>query len=320
LAKVLILGKIEAAGIDLLLEQGRIDVRELPDHSPDIMQQVGDADAIVVRMTRIDSRLIDAAPSLKVVARHGVGYEAVDVAALTARGIPLALVGDVNSGAVAEHTLAMMLAVSKRIVVHDRALRDGRFDVRDRFAATELADKTVLIVGFGRIGRRVAQHCAAFEMDVYVHDPFFGIDEVRPFGYKYSPILQDALEIADYVCLHVPKSAETVNLIGKPELASMKPTATLINVSRGGIVDEAALFDALSQGRLAGAALDVFEPEPPLTDNPLLSLDSVVLSPHCAAFTRECGRRMSVACARNVLAAFDGSLDPALVVNPETLG
>ena len=320
MAKVLILGKIEAAGIDLLLEQGRIDVRELPDHSPDIMQQVGDADAIVVRMTRIDSRLIDAAPSLKVVARHGVGYEAVDVAALTARGIPLALVGDVNSGAVAEHTLAMMLAVSKRIVVHDRALRDGRFDVRDRFAATELADKTVLIVGFGRIGRRVALHCTAFEMDVYVHDPFFGIDEVRPFGYKYSPILQDALEIADYVCLHVPKSAETVNLIGKPELASMKPTATLINVSRGGIVDEAALFDALSQGRLASAALDVFEPEPPLTDNPLLSLDSVVLSPHCAAFTRECGRRMSVACARNVLAAFDGSLDPALVVNPETLG
>jgi D-3-phosphoglycerate dehydrogenase len=157
-------------------------------------------------------------------------------------------------------------------------------------------------------------------MDVYVHDPFFGIDEVRSYGYKYSPILQDALEIADYVCLHVPKSAETVNLIGKPELASMKPTATLINVSRGGIVDEAALFDALSQGRLAGAALDVFEPEPPLTDNPLLSLDSVVLSPHCAAFTRECGRRMSVACARNVLAAFDGSLDPALVVNPETLG
>lgn len=320
MAKVLILGKIEAAGIDLLLEHGSIDVLELPDHSPDIMQHVGDTEAIIVRMTRIDSKIIDAAPSLKVVARHGVGYETVDVEALTARGIPLAVVGDVNSGAVAEHTLAMMLAASKRIIVHDRALREGRFDVRDGFDASELAEKIVLIVGFGRIGRRVAARCAAFEMDVYVHDPYVAMDDVLPYGYKLAPVLQDALEIADYVCLHVPKSAKTVNLIGKSELARMKPTAMLTNVSRGGVVDEAALFEALSQKQLGAAALDVFDPEPPLADNPLLSLDSVVLSPHCAAFTRECGRRMSIACARNVIAAFDGCLDPALVVNSETLG
>lgn len=318
--KVLILGKIHAAGLERLGAAADIAVEELPDHAADLLQRVADADAIVVRMTPIDAGLIDAAPKLRIVARHGVGYEAVDVEALTRRNIPLALVGDVNSGAVAEHTLALMLALARRLVAYDRATREGDFAIRDSFSARELGNATVLILGFGRIGRQVARRCAAFDMSVVVADPFVEAAKVEEAGYRHVGDFHDALGEADYVTVHIPKTSDTEYLIGAAELAAMKPGAAVLNVSRGGIVDEAALYEALSAGRLRGAALDVFEDEPPGRDNPLFALDSVVVSPHCAAFTQECARRMALACADNVLAALDGRLDRSLVVNRDVLG
>lgn len=252
MTRVLILGKIDHAGVDLLRKHHGYDVVELPDHAPGLAEQIVDADAIIVRMTRIDAALIDAAPILKIVARHGVGYEAVDVNALTVRRIPLALVGDVNSGAVAEHTLALMLAIAKRIVLHDRAMRKNRFDIRNEFAATELAGKTVLVLGFGRIGREVARRCAAFDMSVSVYDPYVDTAAILALGYTSSGSLESALAAADYVCVHLPKTVETENLIGARQLAHMKPDAAILNVSRGGIVNENALRLALERGALGG--------------------------------------------------------------------
>ncbi len=315
---VLVLGKIHGAGIDRLAE-ANFTLRELPDHPADLMDHVGAADAIIVRMTRIDAATIAAAPGLRIVARHGVGYEAVDVAALTARRIPLALVGDVNCGAVAEHTLALMLGLAKRLCAYDRATRDGNFAIRDTFSAGELAGKTVLVVGFGRIGRAVARLCSVFGMNVIAADPFVDAAAAEAAGYRHVVDFREALGRVDYVTVHVPKAPGAGHLIGAAEIAAMKPEAALLNLSRGGVVDEAALHASLVAGRLRGAALDVFEDEPPGPGNPLFALDSVIVSPHCAAFTEECARRMALACADNVLAAFDGRLDPDLVVNREVL-
>jgi D-3-phosphoglycerate dehydrogenase len=277
------------------------------------------AHAIIVRMTKIDAELIDAAPNLTFVARHGVGYDTVDVEALTRRGIPLALTGDVNSGAVAEHALGLMLALAKRIPAYDQAVRTGRYSIRDSFSACELDGRTVLVIGFGRIGRKVARLCDAFGMTVLVADPFVDAGAIESLDYRYAGDLNSALEQADFVSVHVPKGPDTAHLIGKAQLDRMRRGAFLINVSRGGLVDEAALLAALDAGRLGGAALDVFEVEPPPDDYALLKHPGVVLTPHSAAFTGECSARMALACAQNVINFVSGRIDPELVVNPETL-
>ncbi len=317
--KVLVLGKIHDAGVNRLREAGTFEIVERPDNPPDLFEQARDTDAIIVRTTPINPPLLIAARTLKLVARHGVGYDAVDVAALTGRGIPLALVGDVNSTAVAEHTLALMLSLAKRVPTYDKAIRSGHYAVRDSFAATELAGRTVLVLGFGRIGRLVAKLSAAFGMDVLVYDPVVPRADVEAQGYRSAADVAQALPAADYVTIHAPKIPGAKHLIGNAEIERMKAGAFLINVSRGGMVDEEALVRALEEKRLAGAGLDVFEEEPLPPDHPLARNEKVVLSPHSAAFTQECAERMALACAENVIAFAAGRLDPRLVVNPEVL-
>ena len=317
--KVLVLGKIHDAGLQILRVDPDVEFVELAEHVPELIDHLPDTDAIIVRMTKIDQKVIDTAPNLKIVARHGVGYEAVDVPALTTRKIPLALVGNVNASAVAEHTLAMILAMAKKLVPYDNATRNGNFKIRDSFSQTELLGKKILVAGFGRIGREVAQRCAAFGMTVMISDPFVTAEDVKKAGYQPVEDFHKALPEADYFTIHVPKTPETENLITAKEIATMKDGAFLVNVSRGGMINEGDLCDALSSGKLAAAALDVFEPEPPKPDNPLFKLDNIVISPHCGAFTIECGQRMAEVCARNVLAVFEGNLDPSLVVNKDVL-
>lgn len=318
--QIAIFGKINEAGIERLQAANRFTLIERPDHADDRLAVAARADAIIVRMTKIDEELIDAAPNLAFVARHGVGYDTVDVEALTRRGIPLALTGDVNSGAVAEHTLALMLALAKRIPVYDDAVRTGQFSIRDSFSACELEGHNVLVVGFGRIGRKVAKLCDAFGMAVLVADPFVDAGAIETLGYRLAGDLDSALEQADFVSIHVPKGPDTVHLIGKAQIARMRRGAFLINVARGGLVDEAALLAALDADQIGGAALDVFEIEPPPGDSPLLKHPAMVLTPHSAAFTRQCSARMALACADNVIAFASDRVDPELVVNPETLG
>lgn len=314
---ILVAGKIHEAGVALL--------KAAPGVSFDLVEEistesyaplVGKADAILIRTQPMPAPVIAAAPRLKIVSRHGVGYDAIDVAALNARGIPLAVVGDVNSRAVAEHTLMLMLAAARRTVAHDAAARSGNWQVRNRFEAIELDGKTLLILGFGRIGRRVAELARAFGMRIIAHDPFVAAADMAKAD-AAAVSVDDGLQQADVVSLHVPL-APGGPAIGARELGLMKPSAIIVNAARGGLIDEAALNAALRDGRLAGAALDVLEEEPPRPDHPLLTNPRVTISPHSAGLTQECAARMAVAAVQNILDHFAGRLDPKLVVNRDS--
>ena len=321
MAKVLLAGRLHAAGLALL--EARPDVSYEMLDSPsvqDIDAHIADVDGVVLRLAPLRAATIAKASRLKVVARFGVGFDNVDVPALTERGIPLAIVGDVNAAPVAEHTLALMLAVIRQVPLYDREMRRGNYTIRETLSATELADKTVLVVGFGRIGTRVAKLCAAFDMHVIVADPYVPRETVEERGYRYVEEFREVLTTADIVTLHVPGQPDGSHIIGMDEFARMKPGVCLINCARGTLVDEHALVNALHIGEVRGAGLDVTREEPTPKDHPLLRLDNVVLSPHCAGGTAECFARMAEISVRNVLDVIDGKLDPKLVVNREALG
>ncbi len=312
---ILIAGKLHPAGLERLKQARDVTFTLVDEISVgSYLPHVAGADAVVLRTQPMTAEVIAKAPKLRIVSRHGVGYDAVDVKALTARGIPLAIVGDVNSRAVAEHTLMLMLATARRAAQHDRASREGGWNIRNRFETVELDGKTLLLLGFGRIGRRVAQLAQAFGMAVSAHDPFVKPDALAKHGVKPAPDLLKALADADFVSLHMPGTAAGA-VIWETELNAMKPGAILINAARGGLVDERLLDLALREGRLFGAGLDVLEAEPPAPGHPLLSNDRVLISPHSAGLTAECAARMAIACVQNVLDFFAGRLDPALVVN-----
>lgn len=317
---ILIAGKLHPAGIERLrraegFTHTLVDEVSLESYRP----HMATADAVVLRTQPMPAEVIAAAPQLQIVSRHGVGYDAVDVAALNARRIPLSIVGDVNSRAVAEHTLMLMLAVARRAAAHDRAVRDGDWNVRNRFETVELDGKSLLLVGFGRIGRRVAELARAFGMTIVAYDPFVKPEVMAKHGVRPAADLVKALGDADYVSLHMPGSSAGA-VIFEEEINAMKPGAILINAARGGLVDEVLLDRALRDGRLGGAGLDVLKAEPPAPDHPLLTNDRVLLSPHAAGLTAECAARMAVASVQNVIDHFAGKLDPALVVNAAEVG
>lgn len=317
---VLIAGPIHDAGRALLERRDDVHCEMLRNPCVrDIDDRIEDLDAILLRLTPLRSETIEKAKRLKVVSRHGVGYDNVDVDALNRRSIPLSIVGDVNAAPVAEHAFALMLAVARKLVVLDRATRGGGYDIRHHCQLTELQAKTVLIVGYGRVGRHMARRCAAFDMKVMVADPYANAQDVVSAGYDHLDDFRDALHAADFVSLHLPGTADGEALIGAVEFERLKPGAFLINTGRGTLICEDALVQALTSGRLAGAGLDVTRNEPPDPDSPLLKLEQVILSPHCASHTEECMARMSTVSVQNLLDAIDGELDPALVVNREVL-
>ena len=321
MANVLISGPIHEAGVALLNARTEVDFEMLEDVTvADLDSRIADLDAVLLRMTPLTADTIGRATKLKVVSRYGVGYDNVDVDALTRHGIPLAVIGEANSVTVAEHTLGMMIATTRRMVVMDRATRDGRYDDRNAIGSSELWGKTVLIVGFGRIGRRVARRCAAFDMTIVIADPYAERQAVEAAGYRYVADFRDVLEDADFVTLHLPANPDGEPIMGAAEFAKMKAGGYFINAARGSLVDETALVAALRNGRLRGAGLDVTRDEPPAPDCPLLELDTVVLSPHAASLTEECIQRMTEVSVQNILDAIDGRLSPDLVVNKEVLG
>jgi len=288
--------------------------------APEFRRLLRDADGVALTTTPLRAADIEAAPRLRAVGRIGVGYDAVDVEALTRRGIPLMTCGTDNSPTVAEYALYMMLALAKRGAVMDAVPRQGRWAERYAELPTELLGKTLLIVGFGRIGTRVAKRCLPMEMTVEVYDPYVPAEAVRRAGCTPVADLDAALPRADFVSLHCPKTPETAGMFDAARLARMKATARLINTARGGIVDEAALYAALAAGKLAGAGIDVFAPEPPLTDNPLFTLPNVIVAPHMAGNSRESLDRKALTTARNLLTVVDGGVPNAeYVVNPEAL-
>lgn len=288
--------------------------------APEFRRLLRDAGGVALTTTPLRAADIEAAPRLRAVGRIGVGYDAVDVEALTRRGIPLMTCGTDNSPTVAEYAMFMMLALAKRSATMDAVPRQGRWSERYAALPTELLGKTLLIVGFGRIGTRVAKRCLPMEMTVEVYDPYVPAEAVRRAGCEPVADLDAALPRADFVSLHCPKTPETAGMFDAARLARMKPSARLINTARGGLVDEAALYAALAAGKLAGAGIDVFAPEPPLTDNPLFTLPNVIVAPHMAGNSRESLDRKALTTARNLLTVLDGGVPNAeYVVNPEAL-
>jgi D-3-phosphoglycerate dehydrogenase len=318
--KVFLLQPIHDAGLVLLRERDDVDVVTASAISEEVLiREVRDAHAIIARATPVSRTMIDAARDLLIVARHGVGYDQVDVARLTERGIPLAIAIHANALSVAEHTLYFILALAKRGFTFDRAVSRGDFDVRATLRGADISEKSLLVIGFGRTGTRVAKLARAFDMKVFVYDPYIDQSSIAPAGCTPVDDYVSVLPDMDMVTLHCPLTEETTNMIGERELGAMKPSAYVINCARGGIVDEHALGAALENESIAGAGLDVFVREPLPGDDPLLGIDNLITSPHVAGVTLEASMRMATGAAANVLAAFDGTLDPAAVVNSEVL-
>jgi D-3-phosphoglycerate dehydrogenase / 2-oxoglutarate reductase len=311
---VLVAGKLHPSGIALLRSSAGVTfdyVEEISESS--YAPLIDKAEGLVIRTQPLSAETVRRAGRLRIVSRHGVGYDAVDLPSLAERGIALAVCGDVNSASVAEQAMMLLLAAAKRAIRGDRAVRGGDWAWRNRLEQGELRGKRLLVVGYGRAGRHVARMAEGFGMEIAAFDPF-----LARRGWPEGPVapvadLAEGLARADFVSVHAPKTDQPV--IAAAELAAMKPSAILVNTARGGVVDEKALIASLREGRLAAAGLDVFEDEPPSPDNPLLSMDQVALSPHVAGLTAEAAERMAVASVQNVLDFFAGSLDPALVVN-----
>ena len=316
MVEILVVGRIKPEGLAILAARPGIELRALDGDDPAaVLAAAATAAAILVRTTPIDADVIAAAPKLRVVSRHGVGYDNVDLAALNARGIPLAIAADANRISVAEHALAMLLALAKAAVPHDAAVRAGNWAIRNEFRAFEIFGKRLLLVGFGRIGREVASRARAFGMTVAVHDPYVDPAALADLGCQVAPSLDAAIAEADAISLHLPLTEATRHVIDARRLALMKRGAILVNTARGGLIDETALAAALTAGGLRGAGIDVFADEPPRPDNPLLAAPNALLSPHNAGVTEESMVRMATEAAQNILEVLDGVLDPAVIVN-----
>ncbi len=315
---ILIAGKLHPAGLALLDATTGVTYTHVEEISEESYQPyLEQADGMVIRTQPMTAASVAKAARLRIVSRHGVGYDAVDVKALNARGIPLCIVGDVNSVSVAEHAMMQILACAKQLIRSDRAVRNGPWGWRNKLEQGEVSGKTLLIIGYGRIGRHLAVMASAFGMKIMAYDPYLAAKGWPEGQVADAGDLLAGLAAADFVSVHIPKADKPI--IGTAEIASMKRGAIIVNTARGGIVDEAALADALRSGQIAAAALDVFDAEPPAPDHPLLAFDQVILTPHTAGLTAEAAERMAVSSVQNVLDFFAGHLDPALVVNAAAL-
>lgn len=277
------------------------------------------AEAIIVRATKIDREFLSMSPMLRICARHGVGYDAVDVEALTERGIPLTVTPDANAASVAEHAMMLMLTTARRTLDYDRNTKALDWGPKPSLRTLDLGGMTVLVVGFGRIGGRVARLCAAFGMEVLVHDPYIPQNTIKGAGFTPVKVLQEGLAVADIVTTHCPSNTETRGMVNATFFAAMKPGAAYINTARGTLVNEEALTAALQSGHLGAAGLDVFHTEPVTTKLPFLDFPNVVVTPHSAAATEQSTRRMGLSCAESIISLFKGQLDPDVVINKEVL-
>lgn len=317
---VILCRPLHDSGMKLLSERPDITLRLLNRPSDaDLAAAIPGAHAVLVGLERVDDALLAQAPELKIVSRFGVGYDSIDIPACTRRGVVVGVTNGGNDLSVAEHTMMLLLAVARRSIEMDASVRAGTWMPREGRPMGELAGRTVLVIGYGRIGTRVARLCQAFGMRTMVCDPAFPVPRIAADGHIPVTDIAAALPDVDVVTLHCPLNDDTHHLINAEMLGLMKPSAWLINAARGPIVDEVALTEALSAGRIAAAGVDVLVQEPPEPANPLFKLRNVVLSPHNAAAPIECNEKMSIRAAKNITEMFDGTLDPGFVVNPETL-
>lgn len=315
---LLVAGKLHPSGEAMLRELSShgFTVNYIEEVSePSYASHIPDADALVIRTQPLSAATIAKAERLKVVSRHGVGYDSVDLAELNRRSIALTIVGDVNSVSVAEHAMMQLLAGAKRAILADRAVRDpGQWGWRNKLEQQEISGKNLLILGYGRIGRHLARMASGFGMQIRAYDPYL-LQAGWPEGPVNPTSLEEGLPWADYVSVHIPKAVSPA--IGVAEIAMMKRGVVISNTARGGVICEQALNEALLSGHVGAVGLDVFDAEPPAADAPLLAHPNAILSPHIAGLTAECGERMAIASIQNAINFLNGSIDPALVVNPD---
>ena len=320
--KVLIVGWMPPAGLEVLKKRDDVDYEILPlkDVAASYHAKLRDANAVTLGGTPYRQAELDLSPAMMVVARLGVGFDAVEVPALNKRKIPLMTTGIANSVSVAEHAMYMLLASARLTKKMDRIVRTNAWTA-DRLndLPADLAGKSILVVGMGRIGSRTVKRCVAFEMDTYVLDPNISAADIEKAGAKKVSDLKSILPKVDFVSIHCPRMPETIDMFNAAALALMKPEAFLVNTARGGIVNEEALYTALTTGKLRGAGLDVLDREPPDPANKLFALENVIFSPHMAGVTKEANERMAIATIENVLSVFDGRINAANVVNKEVL-
>lgn len=279
-------------------------------HATSLEDAAPNVDAIMVHFQTIDEPLIRKAPKLRVIARHGVGVDNIDVAAAEARGIPVLIAAQANFRSVAEHVIALLLAVRRQVARGDALVRADKFAERDAtYLGEEVHGTTIGVIGFGRVGSHVAKIAHGLGIKVLGYDPFLRADQISRSGGEPADSLDSLLASSDAVTINIPLTPRTRGMLGQQQIGLMRRNAVLIQTARGGIVDEDALIAAVRRGELAGAGLDVFDSEPPRPDSPLLSMDQFVLSPHVGAYTRAAERQMGLFAAQAITDVWNG-VDP----------
>ncbi len=317
---IIVADPIHPDGIERLLNAPGVTL-EHPGNAPagTLAERLHRADGLIVRGTPVDEALLAGAKQLRVVCRHGVGYDLCDVPALSRHGIAMMITPEANAASVAEHALMLMLSIARRIVPVSEGVRRGEWRVKGQSSTFELGGRSVLILGFGRIGTRVARLCTAFGMRVMVHDPYMPAGTIRGAGYEAIVERDAGLAQADFVTVHVPASDKTRGMIDSAFLARMKKGAVLLNTARGTLVDEPALEEALRSGHLTAAGVDVLRVEPMVEPPPMVALENLIVTPHVAASTAEGLRRMAWDAAGNVIDYLAGKPDRDAIVNLEIL-
>jgi D-3-phosphoglycerate dehydrogenase len=314
--QVLIPQDVAQAGKDYLRERGYEIKMGSGITVEAIVADVVDCDAILARTAPFPAKVFEAGKKLKVISRHGVGYDNIDIAKATELGVWVTFAPESNANTVAEHAIGCILTLARNFMQLDRETRAGNWGIRDKLLGTDLAGKMLGIVGLGKIGRRVAQKAShGLDMKVVGYDPFLKQEDMAEFA---TPVrsMDDVFSAADFVTLHIPGGASTRGIVGKKMFVLMKKTAFFINASRGDVVAEADLIEALRNGTIAGAAIDVYEKEPPQKDNPLMSMSNVLLTPHNASQTRECMIRMALHAAQGIDEVLSGKRPTWPVNNP----
>ena len=324
--KILVVEHIHKAGEDLLAQKAEL-VFPQPQNVAGILAAIADCDALVVRNTKITRQIMQAAPKLVAIGRHGVGYDTIDIAAATDSRIPVVYTPAANTESVAEIAIGFIIALGRKIVQAHTAMQSEELlsdtvtlsvmAQRRGLVNFDLLGKTLGVIGVGRIGSSVSKKMiAAFNMKVLGYDPYVDAKTLAGYGVQKVERLEEMLPLCDFVTVHCPGGAETRHMINARTLALMKPEAYLINTARGTVVDEAALVEALQKKQIAGAAMDVYDPEPPRPGNPLLHMDNVIVTPHFCAMTAESLYNMGTVVAQGVLDVLGGKR-PQYLVNPE---
>ena len=298
--KIGLVGSIHELGWEVLRSQGHSIIEVTDVSANNLKKELADVSGIVLRTSQMPNEVIDACPNLQIIARHGVGYDNVDLNYLNKKKIALGVTGTANAVSVAEHVMTFFLQLTKNIHLSDELTRKGKFQEKGNLPAFfELYQKNVLILGFGRIGQAVAKRCLGFEMNVYVYDPYVSKDTIEKMG-CHSILIEDGFKLADFVSVHLPLNDKTKNFINAKSFQEMKDSCVIVNTARGGIINEQDLYQALKDKKLRAAGLDVYEQEPPPSDHPLFDLSNVLLTPHNAALTLECRMRMAVEASETV--------------------